>query len=205
MEDSAIFQTFPLLSTSRCLLVEPIRIHALDLFEIFGDDETMAYMQSPPVSRVEQCIDLLVEWQAEYDNSKAIRWAILLKEDPEKLIGILALHYWSRENRRVEIGAYFNRSFWGRGYAHEVTALVIDFAFNVLSINRLELRCDPRNTASTVIAEKFGMTFEGILREHVFVEGTGFVDEAVYALLKKNYIQTITATVDNSKNQKSSV
>jgi len=201
MESYGAFKTFPILSTARCLLVEPKNDHATDLFKIFGDHETMAYMQSPPVTRLEQCAEMLTEWHTDYEDSKAVRWAIIQKEDTDTCIGVMALHYWSRENRRIEIGAYVKKAYWGQGYAREVTAPVIDFAFTVLNINRLELRCDPRNTASTVIAANFGMTFEGILHEHVFVEDTGFVDEAVYALLKKNYLKTLPASDNNTKKQ----
>ncbi len=184
----SIFEQFPCGETERCLLIQPRSEFAAQLFEIYGDNDTMQFMQRPPAQTVLECETLIAAWNDDFQCQKSIRWAIMLKNNPEKLIGTVALHYWSIQNRRVELGADINKLYWGKGISSEVTKEVIDFAFEKLNVNRLELRCDPRNMGSIVIAQKFGFTFEGTLREHVYVEGKGFVDETVYAKLRKDHL-----------------
>lgn len=171
------------LTTERCILRRPGVAHAADLFAIYGDAETMQFMQKPPVGSVAECEDMLVKWDASFSSGSSFRWGVFLKSDPSRMIGTAALHYWSPSNRRVELGADLVRQCWGKGLATEVTCALIDCAFGVLGVNRIEIRCHPGNTGSVTIATKLGFRHEGTLRQYVFVPGIGMVDEAVYSLL----------------------
>jgi len=182
-----LFEKFPELETSRCLLTQLRVEHARDLFEIYGDQETMQYMQRKEACSVQNCKEIIASWQKDFKDQEGIRWGIFQKKIPEKLIGTIALHYWSKKHKSIEIGADLNKNYAGLGIISEVTETVISFAFCYFDINRLELRCDPRNTPAVKIAEKLGFKKEGVLREAVYVEGKGFMDEAVYSLLKKEF------------------
>lgn len=171
------------LITGRCILKRPGPENALDLFAVYSDKETIDYMQMPVVESVEVCENLLAKWDNLFSHGKSFRWGVFLKEDPSHMIGTAALHYWSKENRRVELGADLHRDYWGQGIVTEVTSRLIDCAFSDLGVNRIEIRCHPGNTGSVRIAEKLGFAFEGLLRQYVFVPGKGLVDEAVYSLL----------------------
>lgn len=171
------------MTTERCILKHPGRKNAADLFAIYGDPETMRYMQMPHVKSVEECQEMLLAWENLFFRGISFRWGVFLRENPFRMIGTAALHYWSQENRRVELGADLHRDFQRLGIVTEVTALLIDCAFNSLKVNRIELRCHPDNLGSVVIAGKFGFCYEGTLRQYVFVPGKGLVDEAVYSLL----------------------
>ena len=50
------------LTTERCILKKPELENARDLFAIYGDEETMKYMQMPCVKSVEECTELLEKW-----------------------------------------------------------------------------------------------------------------------------------------------
>lgn len=171
------------LTTSRCVLRVPVPENARDLFEIYGDHETMIYMQTPPADSVEQCEELIKKWESQFKRGTSFRWGIFLIENPKVMIGTAALHYWSKDNSRVELGADLHRDYHSRGLITEVTSSLIDLAFDSLGVNRIELRCHPENTGSIVIAGKLGFSYEGTLRQYVFVPGKGLVDEAVYSLL----------------------
>jgi ribosomal-protein-alanine N-acetyltransferase len=176
------------LTTERFTLVRPRVEHVSTLLEIFGDEETMRYLQSPPARSREDCLRMLEVWYQECANGKGFRWVVLPKEAPEVPAGFFALHYISRQNRRAELGSYLHRRWWGRGLSLEVTREVLRFAFEDLDLHRVELRCDPRNEASMTIARKLSLRCEGVLRDYVQVEGKGFVDEAVHALLRSEYL-----------------
>jgi len=171
------------LRTARFILKQPSAENAADLFLIYGNRETMRFMQAPPAASVAECRELILEWNRRFCDGSSFRWGVFPSDDSNRMIGTAALHYWSRKNRRIELGADLNPDHQGQGIATEVTAALIELAFNALKVNRIELRCHPGNTASVVIAGKLGFRFEGILRQYVMVPGKGMVDEAVYSLL----------------------
>jgi len=199
------FSAFPILRTARCILSQPEISQAGDLFEIYGDESTMKFMQMPRAESIDDCRGLIRSWREDFDNKKGIRWSIELKEKPGRLIGTIALHYWSPIHSRVELGADINRKYQGQGLAAEVTGPVIAFAFDKMMVNRCELRCNPDNEASIRIAGKFDLKLEGILKEYVYVEKTGFVDEAVFAILRKDYIKLRPYTLERATNASNSL
>ncbi len=178
---------FPILESNRLLLKRITLEDSHSIFSIYSDIEAMKYMQRNAIKIIAEADNLINRWNASYQESNAFRWGVFLKNKPNKLIGTVALHYWNKGSNSIELGADLIKEEWGKGYAKEFTSLIIEYAFNVLNINRLELRCDPRNLASVKIAEKFAFTYEGTLREYVFVEGKGYLDESVYSLLFREY------------------
>ncbi len=175
------------IETPRCFLKLPRPEHAQDLFEIYSSRETMKFMQRPPASSVAECLNIIEDWEENFSSNRSFRWGIFLRNNPGHLVGTAALHYWSTANETVEMGADLHRDLWGSGIITEITSHLINCAFHDLKVNRLELRCDPDNIGSVVIARKFGFTFEGTLREYVLVPGKGFVNESVYSLLRREW------------------
>ncbi|MBN1971528.1 MAG: GNAT family N-acetyltransferase [Candidatus Delongbacteria bacterium] len=182
-----MIKDFPRLETERTILVEIKEDCSKDLFEIYGNDEVMKYMQSKTLVKLDDMKEKIRNWQEMFRTGKGYRWAIKLK-DSGKIIGTIALHYWDFKNSRIELGADINPFYQGRGLASEVTKKVIAYGFENLKVHRMELRCDPRNIASIKIAEKLGFVFEGTLRDYVYIEGKGFLDESVYSFLRDKYV-----------------
>jgi RimJ/RimL family protein N-acetyltransferase len=60
----------------------------------------------------------------------------------------------------LEIGYHVGAGATGRGYATEMTATLIDVAFDVCGVDRIELHIDPENTPSIRVAERLGVPFE---------------------------------------------
>ncbi len=185
-EKYTVFNSFPELETKHFRLIKIERKHASDLFEIYGDEDTMKFMQSNCLQQVEEAETIIDGWLENFQNKKGIRWGIVFKENPSELVGTIALHYWSEKSRRIELGADINKKYWGSGVSTEVTKKIISFGFKNFGINRMELRCDPRNAGSRAIAKKLGFTFEGTLREYIFIKGKGYLDESIYSLLKSD-------------------
>ncbi len=126
----------------------------------------------------------------------AARW--LLRED-------LMVGLWDRETGRYlggsglhridwavpsfEIGYWLRTSAWGRGYVSEAVQVLCRFAFETLGANRVEIRCDLRNTRSAAVPTRLGFTQEACLRNDVR-NGAGAVrDTLVFALTPGDYAQ----------------
>ena len=74
---------------------------------------------------------------------------------------------------------------WGRGLATEAGRAVVDHAFDVLGLNRLEADVDPRNVSSARVLERLRFRQEGLLRERRIV-ASEISDSALYGLLNRD-------------------
>jgi RimJ/RimL family protein N-acetyltransferase len=77
----------------------------------------------------------------------------------------------------------------------ESTAALIKVAFEVLHVHRIEIHCDPGNTASAAIPRKLGFTHEGTLRAKTrFLDA--WSDSMIWGLLENEYPDSPSAQAD---------
>ncbi|TMR41653.1 GNAT family N-acetyltransferase [Actinomadura geliboluensis] len=81
-----------------------------------------------------------------------------------------------------EAGVWLAAGARGRGLITTSVRHMIDWAFGVRGLHRVEWLCDPRNTASAAVAKRLGMTCEGVLRQG-FTLGGERRDVQVWAVL----------------------
>lgn len=65
--------------------------------------------------------------------------------------------------------------------------MLLQYAFEVLQINRVEFFIDSRNERSRAAIKKLGATEEGILRQHIILEDGFIRDTVVYSILKSEW------------------
>ncbi|RAT97800.1 N-acetyltransferase [Brevibacillus sp. Leaf182] len=101
-----------------------------------------------------------------------------------QLIGCSGLHQIDWDARKFEIGYWVRTSCRGQGYITEAVAGITSFAIRELQANRIVIRCDSRNIASSRVAERSGFILEGILRkDERSIDGT-LRDTMVYAKVR---------------------
>lgn len=102
-----------------------------------------------------------------------------------KLLGGTGLHTRLGEDE-IEIGYWIHKDYVNRGLVTESTAALVRVAFEILRVHRLEIHCDPANTASAAIPRKLGFTHEGTLRARMrFLET--WRDSMIWGLLDREY------------------
>jgi RimJ/RimL family protein N-acetyltransferase len=79
------------------------------------------------------------------------------------VVGGTGLHDRVGEGAR-EIGYWIDHRHGGQGYATEVAGALTKVGFEIMGLERIEIRCDPDNLPSARVAEKLGYTNEGIRR-----------------------------------------
>lgn len=89
------------------------------------------------------------------------------RADP--LIGLVGLR--SDDDRIAELSYWIGKPHWGRGYATEAAAAIVDYGFERLRLHRIYATSLGRNAASRRVLEKVGMVAEGVLRHHVWHRG----------------------------------
>lgn len=64
----------------------------------------------------------------------------------------------------VDIGFAFLPRYWGRGYAHEAAAAVMEYGRNALGLSRIVAITSPDNASSARLLEKLGLRFDRMIR-----------------------------------------
>lgn len=85
--------------------------------------------------------------------------------------------------KSAEIGYWLGEPYWGKGMATKAIALLVDYAFSEVQLNRLFASVFEYNKASMRVLEKNGFQKEGISKKAVFKNGK-YWDEHRYALIK---------------------
>lgn len=106
-----------------------------------------------------------------------------------QIAGVIGLHYIDRDNRRTEIGYWLGAPYQGLGIMTRACRAVVEYAFTVLGLHRIEIRCARGNRRSRAIPERLGFTQEGTIRQSAWLNDH-FEDLVVYSLLAPEWRAT---------------
>ncbi|MDD5527444.1 MAG: GNAT family protein [Patescibacteria group bacterium] len=103
-----------------------------------------------------------------------------------EIIGMAALRIKDKKAKIAEIGYWLGRKHWSRGITSEAAAIMLNFGFEKLKLNRIYAKVMKPNIGSIRILEKHGFKLEGILRRHEYKMGK-IHDVLMFGLLKEEY------------------
>lgn len=92
---------------------------------------------------------------------------VLIRKSDGLLVGGSGLHRIDWSVPRFEIGYWVRTSLQGQGYITEAVNGITDFTLNILGAQRIEIRCDARNTRSAAVAQRAGYTLEARFHHHL--------------------------------------
>jgi ribosomal-protein-alanine N-acetyltransferase len=84
------------------------------------------------------------------------------------------------------IGYWVDQSMAGRGLAPEATVVVLRFAFEELSLHRIEVAIVPRNSPSRRVVEKLELRQEGVALRYLEIDGR-WEDHVRYAITSEEW------------------
>lgn len=172
------------LETDRLILRRFVNEDAVAMYKNWASDEEVTkYLMWPAHSSLEISKSVTEDWVNSYSNENYYQWAIVLKDNGDELIGSIAVVKMDEDISMVHIGYCIGRTWWHNGITSEALKAVMDFLFDVVDVNRIESRHDPRNPNSGKVMEKCGMKYEGTLRSSDW-NNQGICDACYYALLK---------------------
>lgn len=99
------------------------------------------------------------------------------------LTGAINLGNFNWPSKSTEIGYWVAAKYEGQGLITNSCKLLINYAFEELQINRIEIHCAIENVRSRAIPERLGFTLEGVLRQSEWRHDR-FYDMAIYGKLK---------------------
>lgn len=152
----------------------------------------LAFVRDP--SQLEHML-LFLNTEAEADSFLAfvlngaaaeprLQWHFLLEAPLDgRFLGSVCLMIEREAPSSAELGYWFAREAWGKGYATEASRAILAFGFDQLKLHRIWGKCHERNPASARVMEKLGMSREGTLHEHVWLRDH-YRTSHLYAILE---------------------
>jgi len=91
-------------------------------------------------------------------------------------------------HKRVEIGwTWYAKRVWAGAVNPSCKRLLLAHGFEVLGLNRIELKADARNERSCRAMARFGATFEGVHRSHMVRPDGRLLDTAWFSVIREEW------------------
>jgi Acetyltransferases, including N-acetylases of ribosomal proteins len=123
---------------------------------------------------------LLAERQAETRMPFTV-----IDKDTHEICGSTSYQNISWPDSRIEIGStWLGKNFIGMGINRPAKFALLSYAFEVMKMERVEIKTDNLNERSKAALLKVGMIPEGVLRSHSMMHGNRRRDTIYFSILK---------------------
>lgn len=134
---------------------------------ICNDFDVAKYTINIPVPyTIEDAKSWLSHLKTTYKTKEFLELAVTLKENTQEVIGCVGLLKINPRSQHAEIGYWFEKKHWNKGYATEAVTALIKYAFETLNLKSLQARHVEANPASGRVMQKCGMTYVGVMRNY---------------------------------------
>src|SRR4051812_25046488 len=179
----------PVLTGSAATLRELQPGDAPALFAALTSDQVSRFI-SPPPATVEG-FGRFISWAIrQRQNGQYVCFAVVPQES-DTAIGIFQVRSLEPAFGTAEWGFALASEFWGTGIFVEGAKVIIDFAFEVLGVHRLEARAALKNGRGNGALRKLGAVQEGVLRRS-FLRNGEYLDQALWTILHEEWLEAKT-------------
>jgi [ribosomal protein S5]-alanine N-acetyltransferase len=185
----AVFDRFPLLSTPRLLLREPLPSDAEALFALRSDEEVNRFQLQDALADVRAAAAQIARWRKRFSLKAEIRWVIASRDDGV-LLGTCAFTHFVPWLDRGHVSYEIARLAWGRGLATEALGAMAAFGHGEAGLNRIEAVVLPGNEASARVLLRAGFEEEGLLRAYGLWNGV-YHDMRMFSKAREGHVGEI--------------
>jgi RimJ/RimL family protein N-acetyltransferase len=135
-----------------------------------GDPDTGRFTLIPSRPDSTFVVTWLGRYEQGWENGSCAGFAVR-DAATGSVTGFAAFVQLDLEQQQGELGYVVDSAARGRGAAGRAVGLLTSWGFEVLGLQRIELRIDPGNEPSARVARRLGYRHEGTLRNLYFKEG----------------------------------
>ena len=185
IETSRAWQdTLPVLTGLGVTLRELRMSDAASLFSLLTSDDVTRYMTPPPLSV--EGFERFVAWTHRERAAGHYACFAVTLIGFDTAIGIFQVRRFESDPSTAEWGFAIGSPFWGSGVFQQGAELLIEFAFEVMGVNRLEARAAVHNGRGIGALHKVGAVEEGLLRRSLLRNGE-YVDQFLFAIVRDDW------------------
>jgi len=167
-------------------LILPTERNAEEIYAVVRENLEELKLWMPWVAddySIELARDFIKRNLIEFAENNTFAAAIVLDE---KIVGTIGFHNLDTTNKLIQMGYWLDKQAQGKGLATRCCRVLINYAFDDLRLNRIQINCNVENVKSRAIPERLGFKLEGIHRQVEWLNEE-FRDWAVYAMLKADW------------------
>ena len=179
----------PCLTGSLVSLREMRASDAPALFAALSSEQVSKFI-SPPPATVDG-FGRFINWAGRQRQAGQYVCFAVVPHDSDTAIGIFQVRSLEPAFGTAEWGFALASEFWGTGIFTDGAKLVIDFAFEVLGVHRLEARAALKNGRGNGALRKLGAVQEGVLRRS-FVRNGEYLDQGLWTILQEEWFEAKT-------------
>jgi [ribosomal protein S5]-alanine N-acetyltransferase len=176
----------PLLTGNLVSLRELRASDAPALFAALSSQQVSKFI-SPPPATVEG-FGRFISWANRQRQSGQYLCFAIVPHGTQTPVGIFQVRSLEPAFGTAEWGFALASDCWGTGMFTDGATLVIDFAFEVLGVHRLEARAALKNGRGNGALRKLGAVQEGVLRRS-FLRNGEYLDQALWTILQDEWLQ----------------
>ncbi len=109
-----------------------------------------------------------------------VSW-VMVEKISGRIVGLVIFCAYLERHQRAELAFVAAPDYWNKGYTMQACQAVIRYAFS-RGLLRIYATVDPENKVSEHVLQKLQMSFEGVLRSYMIVNGKR-VDRKMYAII----------------------
>jgi [ribosomal protein S5]-alanine N-acetyltransferase len=177
----------PLLTGSRATLRELELSDAPSLLAMLTTEEVRRFI-SPPPTTVEGFERFIIWTQYQRAAGQYACFAVV-PHGMDVAVGLFQVRSLEPDFGTAEWGFAIGSAFWGTGVFADGAEQVLDFAFTVLGVHRMEARAAVRNGRGNGALRKLGAVQEGLLRRS-FLRNGEHLDQILWSILEEDWFES---------------
>jgi ribosomal-protein-alanine N-acetyltransferase len=180
-------KSLPVLQAEGITLRELRISDAASLLALLTTEEVTRFI-SPPPTTIEG-FGRFIQWALrERENGRYACFAVV-PDGYDTAVGLFQVRQLDPDFGTAEWGFAIASEFWGSGLFVAGAELVVEFAFDVIGVHRLEARAAVENGRGNGALRKIGAVQEGILRKS-FLRGGRYLDQSLWAILPDDWYRS---------------
>jgi len=171
------------------VVLEPLSFRHLNGLKEVLMDGYLWEMKETVIPHPNQLPDFLYEAEKGFQAGEQLVFAIL-NPDVQRFVGCTRLRCIDLKNKKAVIGPTFIAPSWQRSHINtESKYLLLEQAFDVLKLNRVELHCDVLNTCSRKAIIRLGAKEEGVIRQNRIMPDGRIRNTVVYSIIQQEWLE----------------
>ena len=133
--------------------------------------------------RPEHSLQFIQQSQQQMHQQEALALGIF---HGQQIIGGMGMHGWDHNLKKAQIGYWICKDWEGKGIISRCAERFLDFLFEKLSLNKVELHFMVQNSRSAAVAQRLGARIEGVIRQSLWNNGM-LTDVVITGILKEEW------------------
>jgi [ribosomal protein S5]-alanine N-acetyltransferase len=176
----------PAIAGLRVTLRELRPSDAPSLFAMLTTEEVSRFI-SPPPTTVEG-FERFIAWTIRQRAAGEYICFAVVPKGSDDAVGLFQVRSLEPGFGTAEWGFALGSNYWGTGMFADAASLVLDFAFGVMRIHRVEARAAVRNGRGNGALRKIGAVQEGVLRRS-FLRNGEYLDQVLWSIVSEDWLQ----------------